>query len=720
MLIKQLLAARDRWFLWLPAILAAGIGLLFCSQRLWPWGYFIALAAGLSALAILWRHKIGWCSLFCAGLLCVGGAALLQTRIEQQDTQLLQHEWRYGHLTGSIESIQPREVGLSVVLQVEAMQPMPILTKALTPIGAGPAQEMAGLPKRVQISVRSPPANLQIGQRIKVRANLMPPSKPAMPGAYDFRRHAFFKGISAYGYVLGKVEILPSRLANTTTSKATIKEWLHMAWLRDKITKQVNETLENDTASVAAALLTGQQSAISDTAMQAMRAAGITHILSISGLHIAIVAGLFFAFFRWLLVLWPPIALRWPIKKIAAFIALIITGFYTLMVGAPVPTVRALLMTALVFMAIMLDRRSLTQRSVALAALCILIFWPDVLLSPSFQLSFAAVIGMVAFYESMRERRLNFAPLAPYGLAHKGLLYLGGILTTTLIAGAATAPFIAFHFQQLPVYSVLANMLALPLTSLVIMPMALLAYPAMGLGMAAPILSALGWGVEALLKIADTISAWPAASLYLPPLPDWGLLLMALGGLWLCLWRQSWRWLGLIPIALGCIGFWLVTPPDLIISPDGKSLILRLPDGSYAWRGGRNKFIAEQWQARLGQARLGHVILAKDKQKQDVGLGFVPWQEAQEKFPENLVCDKLGCIWHISGSKIALPVKEAALKEDCLRADAVIAYFYLNPACASWRVGRQEISRQGALSLWVKEGMRHEFSAGSGHMPWQP
>jgi len=274
--------------------------------------------------------------------------------------------------------------------------------------------------------------------------------------------------------------------------------------------------------------------------MQAIRDSGLAHLLAISGLHIGLVAGILFIWVRAMLALVGPLALRYPIKKWAAATAIAGALAYALIAGSTVPTQRAFLTVGLVLAAVMLDRRGLSIRLVAWAALAILIVQPESLLGPSFQMSFAAVTALIASYEVISERRryddYGNSTLPPW--LRKAGLYLIGVALTTLIAGIATAPFAVFHLNRFADYGLAANLLAVPVTAMWVMPSAVVAFLLMPFGMEGLALASMGWGVDVIIKVAETVAGWDGAVTLVSAMPTAALCAIVLGGLWLALWRR--------------------------------------------------------------------------------------------------------------------------------------------------------------------------------------
>jgi competence protein ComEC len=325
--------------------------------------------------------------------------------------------------------------------------------------------------------------------------------------------------------------------------------------------------LPGPTGAIAAALITGETHAIPPADAGAFRDAGLAHILVIAGLHMGMVAAAVFFGVRAGFALIPAIALRYPTKKWAAALALLVTFLYLLLSGATVPSRRAFVMIGLMLLAVLVDRLSLSARAIAYAALVVMLLTPEAVAGPSFQMSFAAVAGLIAFYEAMRERLAQWHSHA--GLLRRCGLYLLGIAFTTVITTVATMPFTIYHFNRFPVYSVAANVLAVPITGFWIMPWALIACLLMPFGAEGLALTPMGWGIDAVAAIARGVTAWPGAVLNVPSMPAEALMLVGLGGAWLCIWTRRWRWLGLAPIAAGYLTLLFVRPPDLLVVAEG-------------------------------------------------------------------------------------------------------------------------------------------------------
>ena len=402
------------------------------------------------------------------------------------------------------------------------------------------------MPARVRVSLSKGAPPIHVGDRLLVLANLSPPAGPAAPGAFDFQRVAWYQQLGAVGYALAPATVIehgrPDGIVRTIDG------------LRADITARILAALPGPEGGVAAALLTGEQTAVDKDITQAMRNSGLAHILSISGLHIVFVVALVMGVLRYAIALVPPLALRIDAKKVAAVIALLAALFYTALAGAPVPAQRSCAMAGFALIAMLLDRTALSLRLVAWSAVIVLLAAPESLTGASFQMSFAAVIALIAAWEMAAPAGGGACTSAPSYLRHRWLWRLGAgfaaSLATTLIASVATGAFAAYHFNRLSLLGVVANLLGVPLTGFWIMPWGLLAMLLMPFGLERFALVPMGWGVDGLDAIARHVADWPQAAMLVPSLPGASLWLLTVGGLWLCLWRRRWRFAGL-PVAIG-------------------------------------------------------------------------------------------------------------------------------------------------------------------------
>lgn len=501
-----------------------------------------------------------------------------------------------------------------------------------------------------------------IGNRVSFQASLLPLSDPVSLTGYNFRRHAYFQGISATGRIKGPLQIIEKQ-----------DQYLWLATTRYHLTETIRRHLPGQTGEIAAALLTGDRSGIHPDTRQAFTDAGLAHILAISGLHLTLVAGLVFLVFRRSLALIPPLAENYPIKKWAAILVIFFTFAYLAISGFGIPGQRAFVMITIVMMGILLDRNPLSMRLVAIAASAILLFRPESLLSASFQLSFAAVIALIAAYEG------GWAPLRQWslegGLSRRLIAYGTSLIATTLIATLATTPYTIAIFNRFTLQTIVGNFLAIPLTSLWIMPAATLSVLSLPFGGYGPFFSLLSIGLDYLIHIAGTISSWPGAAIVVPTPPSAFLGFITFGSLWICLWKQSWRWGGLISCGIGCLTPFLQSQPTIYAAGDSSVLAYQKDSFLYVSDLKRGSFFTDQWMKELG-------LQAKKA-----------WLEPHVK---------LGPALLVHYSYPPLPIT----KEMCL-AKAFITTGYAWQECRRWGhipsifVDRYTLKRDGTYQVWI-------------------
>jgi competence protein ComEC len=661
-LAANLLAERERWLLWLPVGLGAGIAGYFglpVEPPLWL-GVTGLLLASVLLVWLWWRLPIDAvhrCALGILGLvvfLLGFTAATLRTQLVEAPVL----ERRGAHeLEATVLLVEDRTRGQRLLLggpSIEGLQPR-----------ATPAQ--------IRVSTRSAEPSFEPGDRVRVRALLMPPSPPVEPHGFDYARQAYFERLGAVGYVLGEAQLV---------ARADARGWsLGVAALRQTIAHEIMVATPGTAGAIAVALLTGLRGALPDHIWDQWAIAGIAHLLSISGLHLALVAGTLFFAVRVALALAPPLALRLPTKKLAALVALLGAFGYLLISGAPVPTQRAFAMTALALVAVMVDRNPFSMRLVAWAAFVVLLLRPESLLGASFQMSFGAVVALIAAYETGVARR----PAGAEGLDWRLLMYVAGIALTTVIASAATTPFSIYHFSRFPTYGIATNLIAVPLTGIWVMPWGMLGVLLIPVGLDDPCFILMGHGIEVIIAAAAFVADLPGAALAVPRPPLAALVATALGGLWLCLWRTPWRRLGLIAIALGLLLMPLDRPADLLIDARGEIVAVRLDDGSLAlspWQ--RDRWITDTWLQSAGQAQAA------------------PWPEYGGGAGP-LRCDALGCMIELHGRRVALARAPEAVEEDCRHADLVVSYPRVEwcPG-ATPLIGPRALRRAGGLALWLE------------------
>ncbi len=562
-ILQHLAQEEKNLFYGVPVCYGLGIALYF-SLKVEP-----SLKVGLTTLAftvlfyLITRFKgLHWQRYIALGLTLVAlGFSAVTLKTNLLKTPILVGELGFQKLEGIVTSLERIPSYTRVVL--EDVQFSRTLRQDLP------------IPTKIRISLRGrlqPDFDLMPGSRVQVKASLRPPSRPVAPGSYDFRRRAYFQGIGAVGYGITPLTILEKTSPEDRGFYDRLRHKIMQE--REQLTHYIRTNVPGQSGAVIAALVTGDRSGIKDETRQAFADAGIAHILAISGLHLSIVAGLIFFMIRGFLSLIPPLALRHNTKKIAAAIALVFTFGYLILSGATIPAERAFIMTSLILIAVMTDRIALTLRNVALAALIVLIIAPESLVGPSFQLSFAAVIGLVAAYEKMHPLLTRWQARAGesrFPTLKKLSLYLSGLIFSSLIATLATAPFTIFTFNRFSLVAILTNLIAIPLMSFAIMPLivfALLTAP-LTIAFTAPLLDHV---LSALIALAFNAQQLPGAIILVPQVSTALQMLCISGLLWLALMQSSWRKWGLVPVTLSLAMIPLQSQPDLYI-PQEQNLI---------------------------------------------------------------------------------------------------------------------------------------------------
>ena len=673
---------NDRWFLWVPVCFGAGIGLYFALPEEPPF-YSVIAALGIILSLCLATRNIPFLWTLCVACLCAAlGFTNAKLRTLSVAQPAMERAGGFQVLRGWIEKTEARlPVGHRITLRPFSAQ----------------GGKRGKLPYRVRYTSRFEEAPVT-GSAVEVRLRLRRVPEPVMPGGFDFSRKAYFAGLGAVGFALA-----PGKpLTGVPPPPFDIRLRAKIDRLRRGIERSILESVPGERGAVVIALITGERGRIPKETLTALRDSGLAHMLAISGLHMALMAGSLYWLLRAGAAGFPALALRYPIKKWAAMLALLGAGFYLSISGGSIATQRAFLMTGIVFTAILLDRPALTLRNVALAAVVILGLFPESLLDVSFQMSFAAVTALVAVYERTRKRKSAAFTHTLHGRAlRKAGGYLAGIALTTLVAGIAVAPFAAFHFHKLAQFSLLANLAAMPPFGLAVMPAALVVLLTIPFGLEALPLQFMAWGIDQVVSVAKEVSSWPAATVRVATMPPASLLALTLGGLWLCLWRKPWRLAGIGIAGIGLVLAGGNPRPDLLVGRDGKLLAVRTSADNLSVTGGkRASYSLEQWLRADGDPRDPASALKSGAFK----------------------CDELACIATVKGRTVAFVRHPAALAEECARADIVVAQIPLNRRCPKARVtvDRIDLWADGAHALYLDgQSIRIETVAQfRGARPW--
>ncbi|WP_246204860.1 ComEC/Rec2 family competence protein [Altericroceibacterium indicum] len=649
---------------WLVVAFASGIGLWFVLSSPFWWLLTIVIALLTGACGyFLWRkkdqrHELQIAIMACC--LCLAfGVALV---------------WARSEIVGAPAIERPQIARLNARILQRIEQPASgrvRLVLATRSLEDGKASKI-----RVNLPLEKDYPELREGAVIGLQARLMPPAPPPLPGGYDFARAAWFQGFVATGSVLGDVELLESG-----------KESRFFSGLQRFLSSHVRNNLGGPAGHIAAAFASGDRGSISDEDDAAMRDSGLTHLLSISGLHVsAVIAGAYFIALK-LFGLFPSLALRYRLPLLAAAFSALAGIGYTLLTGAEVPTVRSCIGAVLVLLALALGREPLSLRMVAVAAFVVLLIWPESLVGPSFQMSFSAVIAIVALHSAAPIR----AFLAPR--EESSLTWMARrtamLLLTGVVIELALMPIVLFHFHRAGVYGAFANVIAIPLVTFVSMPLIALALVLDIIGLGAPVWWCVGKSLDLLLGIAHFTASQPGSVTMLPVMSAGTFALFASGALWLGLWRGRSRLMGFVPIAVGVLIVLSTPPPDILITGDGRHVVITGEgDQLLSLRDINSDFTRDNLKELSGV---------------DSELLSLPDWPASRCSQDFCVVElnREGKNWQILMARSRALISERNLAAACERSDIVVANRFLPRSCKPrWlKADRNMLIHSGGLSI---------------------
>ncbi|MDB5589798.1 ComEC/Rec2 family competence protein, partial [Enterovirga sp.] len=672
---------RRRLFAWVAVAYGAGIALAFAAEApvsLWP---PMALGAALVCAATLSRHRFGRLVVLVGSAAAALGFAAAVARQEAVRAPVLDR-MVVGRLQGFVETVEERAGGAArLVIRAAKLDGV----------------DEAARPARIRVTVRALGA-IAPGDYVSGTARLLPPPDAALPGGYDFARDAYFRGIGGVGSVSGALaRIDPPPVAPDLALRAAAA----IDRARNALTSRITAAIGGQAGAVSAALVTGKRGLIDERTNDILRAAGIYHVVSISGLHMVLAAGLFFAATRAGLALSPALALRWPIKKIAAVVGMAGATTYCVFSGSEVATERSLVMILIMQGAILFDRPALSLRNLAISALVVLTREPEALLGPSFQMSYAAVAGLIGFAELVQRLRPAVEPGDPLRRAALWLaLAIGGLLGTTVIATIATGPFSTFHFHQLQPYALIGNAATLPLVSLAVMPAAVLGIVALPFGLDRPIWAAMGLATDAVLRLSEWVAGFGGSTVTVPAFGPLALGLFALAILLATLCSTGLRWLSLLPAVAGLALAGAAPRPDLVAARDGSGAAVRGRDGRLVVLGRVSAFTVEQWLRADGDGR----------------------RAGDPTLRAGVRCDPIGCTAELpDGRPVSHLSDRRGFVEDCGRAAILVARQTAPPGCAAaLLLDRRFLSERGATAVSLTpSGFRLDTTRRPGEVrPW--
>ncbi|MGY6551938.1 MAG: ComEC/Rec2 family competence protein [Erythrobacter sp.] len=683
---------------WLAVIFASGIFAWFALGTWWQWAGAIiaAIAAALGTLA-MWppggladetrgnvrRAVLACCVVFAAGIAViwarsemVGAPPITRPLIENVQGYILERE------------DQPAEARIRLTLAVRLR-------------GDGPDASARKIRVNVPAAeVQDTAANAELaeGAVVRMRVRLMPPASPMLPGAYDFARAAWFKGLAATGSSIGAIEVV---------EPAPIRSGIRS--VQRGLSAHVREQVNGSAGTIAAAFASGDRGAIDRADAEAMRDAGLTHLLAISGLHVSAVIAAAYLLAARLLALFPALALRVRVPVIAAACGAAAGLGYTLLTGAQVPTVRACAAAMLVLIALALGRDALSMRMVAVAAGFVLVLWPESAIGPSFQMSFSAVLAIIALSTAAPVRAF-LAPRDEPWLARFGR-NAAMLFATGLTIELALMPIVLFHFHRAGIYGAFANLIAIPLVTFVSMPLIAAALVLDLVGLGKPAWWAVQGSLDLLLALAHFTSSQPGAVKLMPQMTAATIALFVAGGLWLALWRGKARFAGLVPVGAAIIMLVNTPVPDILISRDGRQVGITMPASNghqlVSLRAGRSSFARDNLLELAGIAG------------EPVAIAQWPGARCSSAFCV-VTIERAGREWHIMMARNRAYVEEADLAAACDGSDIVIADRYLPRSCRPrWlKADRRMLSATGGLAINLSNENITTVAATQGDHGW--
>ncbi|MBB3808448.1 ComEC/Rec2 family competence protein [Pseudochelatococcus contaminans] len=689
-------AGRRRFFLWLPVAYGAGVVLYFIADHepaIWS-GPLAAIVLAALAVVLPGRGKI----IAMIPLLLFVGFTVASLRTHHVMQPALQR-MVIAPISGFVRSVEERPQGPRAVVDVDS-------------IGSLTADET---PRRIRVTFRRG-TRIDPGTMIEATARLVPPPEPARPGGYDFARDAFFGGIGAVGSVIGEIVVKDPAPERSRQDRL-------MAWIdghRNALTRRIidaggSEGLERQQeAAFVAALVTGKRGMLTDETNESLRAAGIYHVVSIGGFHMTLVAGTIFFLVRAFLALFPILALRWPVRKMAAIAGIIGAGAYCIFSGAGIDTMRALVVTLIVMGAVLADRPALSMRNLALAAFVCLTLQPEAVLGPSFQMSFAGVAALIALFERWRD---NTGPQPVVVLQEESGLRLldsavpGGRLRrfimagimTTVVAMLATGPFSTYHFQTFNPWGIVGNAFGLPMVELLVMPLAFIGVLLYPFGLDGIFWNLAGLAAVPVLAGSRVIEGFAGAIVVVPSFGPGVLLLLTIALLWACLWTTPLRWLGLAPAIAGIVMAAIPERPDILVDREGRGAAVRGASGGYIILGRPSSFTVQQWLRSDGDSR----------------------RADDPSLREGVLCDRIGCVTRLPNGRIAaFALDERAPYDDCRRASIIITRWPAPENCpASFIIDAASLKHHGAQAVILRSqenGKMHRVSTNAKiDRPWR-
>ena len=647
-------AEAERVPLWLPVFMGVGV-LAYYMPRFEP-PVWTGGAAAILVFTVSWfvpRGRLFTIPFFMAAL-GFASAQLATARAPPLEADLPTHATV---VSGTVRAVEHLPEGRRVTFESARLN-----------------QDGPPLRRTIRVRLRKTDRGpLATGDTAQLRALVRPPAPPSYPGGWDLQRDAFYAGLGGSGYALGPVE----RLTEATPSG--VARW--MQGLRETIAARITAVVPGAAGAVCVTLLTGGQTSIPEAEHQAFRDSGLAHLLAVAGLHIGIVMGFAMAVARLGFACSERASLFWPTKTLAALVALAVGGFYMVLTGMHVPIVRSFSMACLFTLGAVTHRRVVSLRGLGLAGVVLMLLEPQEVPGVSFQMSFSAVLALIAGYEALRPwlRQLH-----GHSWHRRLASHIVALALTSALAGTASAPYGAYHFGHVQVYFVVANMVAVPMTAMWTMPLGLIALALMPLGLEWLALIPMGWGSEAIVWVAMTTASWPAATFPVPHIPAWGLAMFSLGLAWLGIWRTRLRLFGVLPMLVGLLSPVTERAPDVLVSADARLIGARIGGEVFIQQAqGGSAFVRDAW----------------------LQLWMRPTARPFPTESDGIACAKDSCLLHPRPeAKGVLLMRGPSRPTQCKDAVAIVSAEPARGLCPRpWPqlVDRFTVWRQGAAAIWL-------------------
>ncbi len=671
---------RQALLLWCPVFLAIGIGGYFSLASEPPLALSLVVGGIFLSLTILLKQRLlkYLALLFC--MVALGGI-VAQLRSHYVSAPILETDSMFVDLEARVVNYENRgDQGIRLILE-------PIMVEGRL--------KDDDFPEKIRLTIRTDlDNNVSSGSIVSLRALIRPPPRPVVYGGHDFARDSWFDGIGAVGFSISPVR--------TLQPSSNVKLLVKIEQMRNKLSDAMYQRLGEGSGGIAAALVTGKRGRIDEEDVENLRDAGLAHLLAISGLHMALITGFAFYLVRALVALLPAIALRFTSKKIAAIGAWVVGLGYFFLTGQGVSPARAFIMVSVVFLAMFLNRRPISLRVVAFAAMILLLFQPESLLSVSFQMSFAAVVGLVVFFEqyqkwSHRHNAQVETKTRPWQLA----FYFLSVISSTLVAELMIAPFSAWHFSDVSFYGLISNLIAIPVMAFWVMPWLFAGSFFWFIGAGDALFTPAKWGLDIIREIAEWVANLDGAVLHISVINDYVMIFFVLGLLWLFIWQNTQlRLLRLVPVVLSFYLFFQQNPADFVMGEEGKLIGVIDKIDNTIWV---NNFRSERYTRETWQSHFSFEI-------EDIN-DYNTLAEGESNQRDNTVrsmrCANLGCKITYDQRDIYWLASFDLLFDACQRNNLIITELSVPRWCkrkGAIVLDRWVLRDQGASSIWFHNG----------------